>query len=460
MEISLKDIGPLRQADFALGDFTIICGRNNTGKTYATYALFGFLSYWREAFVLSVPDQVVNTLMSEGLVEVPLQPYIDNFKEILSTACKDFTPNLPIVMGGHEKNFAKARFCLEVEKKDIQPVPEFRLAFGSPKNQLFQISKDPNQDFVTISLLVERENVKISSNALSRIIGDALKQIIFGQIIPDPFIVCAERTGVAIFRNDLNFAWSQVFEQIKNTQEFNPLEVLDKAYRRQPLPVIRNVEFSGQLEEIAKRDSFIAKEYPQVLLDFGDLMGGEFAIGRDGLYFKPDNTKVRLTMKEGSSAIRSLLDIAFYLRHIAKKNHLLMIDEPELNLHPENQRKIARLLARLVNLGIKVYITTHSDYIVKELNTLIMLSSEKPSIKKLRETYGYKKEEMLSPERIRVYATDENKVLLNGHKNRTKILTFIDCDITHEMGINAKSFDPTILEMNRIQEAIILRREG
>ena len=46
---------------------------------------------------------------------------------------------------------------------------------------------------------------------------------------------------------------------------------------------------------------------------------------------------------------------------------MLFIDEPELNLHPGNQRRIARLFARLSKLGIKVFITTHSDYIIKEL---------------------------------------------------------------------------------------------
>ena len=51
-----------------------------------------------------------------------------------------------------------------------------------------------------------------------------------------------------------------------------------------------------------------------------------------------------------------------------------MVDEPELNLHPENQRRMARLFARLVNVGVKVFVTTHSDYIVKELNTLILLN--------------------------------------------------------------------------------------
>ena len=37
-----------------------------------------------------------------------------------------------------------------------------------------------------------------------------------------------------------------------------------------------------------------------------------------------------------------------------------MIDEPELNIHPANQRHIARLLARLVNAGMSVVISTHA----------------------------------------------------------------------------------------------------
>jgi predicted ATPase len=42
MKIKIKNLGVLKQAEFTLGDLTIICGGNNTGKTYASYALFGF----------------------------------------------------------------------------------------------------------------------------------------------------------------------------------------------------------------------------------------------------------------------------------------------------------------------------------------------------------------------------------------------------------------------------------
>ncbi|MEA1895844.1 MAG: AAA family ATPase [Euryarchaeota archaeon] len=51
MELSIKNLGPLKQAEFELGELTIICGYNNTGKTYATYAVFGFLSKWRRFFI-------------------------------------------------------------------------------------------------------------------------------------------------------------------------------------------------------------------------------------------------------------------------------------------------------------------------------------------------------------------------------------------------------------------------
>jgi ABC-type multidrug transport system ATPase subunit len=160
-------------------------------------------------------------------------------------------------------------------------------------------------------------------------------------------------------------------------------------------------------------------------------------------------------MDESSSAVRSLLDLGFYLRHEAKPGDLLMIDEPELNLHPENQRRVARLLARLVNLGIKVFITTHSDYIIKELNTLIMLNHNKPHLKRIAEVEGYQQTELLNADQIKVYIAEKALVLLDGKTRKTKCQTLTPADIDPEMGIEARSFDKTIDTMNRIQEEIV-----
>ena len=61
MKITLENLGALRYGEFELGDMTIICGENNTGKTYVTYALFGFLDKHRrflKQLILNKPDYI------------------------------------------------------------------------------------------------------------------------------------------------------------------------------------------------------------------------------------------------------------------------------------------------------------------------------------------------------------------------------------------------------------------
>ena len=90
------------------------------------------------------------------------------------------------------------------------------------------------------------------------------------------------------------------------------------------------------LEDVAKGQSFVAQEHSKILVDFADIIGGEYTITQDDqLYYIPKGMQRGLTMVESSSAVRSLLDLGFYLRHVARKGDLLMVDEPELNLHPE-----------------------------------------------------------------------------------------------------------------------------
>jgi ABC-type multidrug transport system ATPase subunit len=271
----------------------------------------------------------------------------------------------------------------------------------------------------------------------------------------------AERTGAAIFRKELNFARNRLLEEMSQAgKTINPMELLFRVYQDYALPVEKNVDFTRQLESIVKKTSFIAEEYPDLLEDFADIIGGEYTVTHnDELYYVPKGKRIKLSVNESSSAVRSLLDIGFYLRHEAERGDLLMVDEPELNLHPENQRRVARLFARLINLGIKVFITTHSDYIVKELNTLIMLNHDKPYLREIIENEGYLREELISYEKIRVYIAEEASIILDGKTRRTKCQTLTPADIDPEFGIEARSFDTTIETMNRIQEAIVWGKE-
>ena len=50
---------------------------------------------------------------------------------------------------------------------------------------------------------------------------------------------------------------------------------------------------------------------------------------------------------------------------------MLIIEEPESHLHPGAQTKIAQTLARLVRAGVRVLITTHSNFLLQQIGNLI-----------------------------------------------------------------------------------------
>ena len=125
------------------------------------------------------------------------------------------------------------------------------------------------------------------------------------------------------------------------------------------------------------------------------------------------------------------------IKHLAKKGDILMIDEPELNLHPANQRRMARLFVRLIKAGIKVFVTTHSDYLIQELNNLIVLGNKFDNRNKIMKKYGYSEDDVLDKNKVRLYIVEENTlkpVLINN------------------LGMEVSSFDREIREMNRIYD--------
>ena len=458
MKVKVKNLGPLKQAEFVLDDLTIICGGNNTGKTYATYALFGFLYSWEEFLSIEIDSQKINQLLDQGVIRLEIQEYVDKIDEIISQACREYTQKLPRIFASSESRFKNTEFDIIIDINNVRFLDKFESITRLPSTGFFLMTKVAESMQLIVTLLDGRERVDIPIKMLSVLISDALKKIIFKKILPNPFIASAERTGAAIFRKELDFSRNRLLKDMSQLdQKTDPRELLFKAYQSYSLPIEKNVDFMRELETISKKNSFLVEQYPDVLADFADIIGGNYVVTRDEeLYYVPKNGKsVKLSMDESSSAVRSLLDIGFYLRHEAKLGDLLMVDEPELNLHPENQRRVARLFARLVNIGIKVFITTHSDYIVKELNTLIMLNHDQDYLKQIAEKEGYKAEEMLSSEKIKVYIAEEALVQVEGKQRKVKCQTLTPADIDPKLGIDARSFDKTIETMNRIQEAIV-----
>jgi hypothetical protein len=459
MKITVSNLGVLRHAEFTLGDFTIICGRNNTGKTYATYATYGFLDYWRNGHEIDFESNYTGQLLAKGTTTISLPDVAPLAATYLEDGCTRYSGFLDQVFAAKERTFAESTFSVELLSAPNNYLDrEVDITLGSMEKNILRITKDSGSSDLIAALLIKKDEEPPPRSMINEMFGNAIKEVLFGRVFPKPFIASAERTGSAIFQKELDFTRNRIIELLgEKSGKLHPLVLLGKFVGDYPVPVRKNVDFIRDLPLIANKQSEIAKRFPDLLDSFADIIGGEYSVTKDGeIQFIPAaNKRVKLSMVESSSAVRSLLDIGFYLRHIAEPGHLLMVDEPELNLHPENQRRVARLFARLVNLGIKVFITTHSDYLVKELNTLIMLNGDSPHLKRIAEREGYDEGELVAADKIKVYVAEPARIKLPGAKRPTKSLTLLPVDINQESGIDARSFDDTIETMNRIQDEIV-----
>ena len=261
------------------------------------------------------------------------------------------------------------------------------------------------------------------------------------QNVKRPFLMPAERKGLHLFFRELGTRRTALLHHASK-QNIDPYELLKDVMRsRYALPIAHYIDWLNQLPEMQRIGAF----HEQAKSLQKQLANGTYKVDRSSgtIQFKPYKKKRGGTSTEimdlhmASSTVKSLFGLWFYLENQAQPGDLLMIDEPELNIHPKNQRKIARLLASLVNAGLRIVISTHSDYIVRELNNLLMLSQDDG---KLREKYEYSQEETLNVKKVSAYLFDDQGIK--------------PFEISPEDGIYATTFDAVIEELNRVNDDI------
>ena len=82
--------------------------------------------------------------------------------------------------------------------------------------------------------------------------------------------------------------------------------------------------------------------------------------------------KISLPLHRTSSMVSELAPVVLYLRYLLSPADLLVIEEPESHLHPESQVRLARAVVSLVGSGLRVMLTTHSDYFLQQLSNSIV----------------------------------------------------------------------------------------
>ena len=92
-------------------------------------------------------------------------------------------------------------------------------------------------------------------------------------------------------------------------------------------------------------------------------------------FFRPEGWEENLPLMRSSSMVSELAPVVLYLRHVVQPGDTLIIEEPEAHLHPAKQVEFMRALAGMVQVGIRVIMTTHSEWILEELANLVNAST-------------------------------------------------------------------------------------
>ena len=108
----------------------------------------------------------------------------------------------------------------------------------------------------------------------------------------------------------------------------------------------------------------------------------------------------KFTLDQTSSMVSELAPLILFLKYLVRPGDLLIFEEPESHLHPAAQLQMARGIARLVNAGVRVLITTHSGDFVGQIDNLLRMSNAREETTK---SLGLAPEECLLPEQVSAY---------------------------------------------------------
>jgi len=97
------------------------------------------------------------------------------------------------------------------------------------------------------------------------------------------------------------------------------------------------------------------------------LMGGEFKKDEMGrYYFDKKGQRVELVNTATGIKYFGIFQVLSQNNYL-NKNTVLVLDEPEVHLHPKWQLEMAKIIIELVKNGVKILVNSHSPYMIEAL---------------------------------------------------------------------------------------------
>jgi predicted ATPase len=434
MKIQVKNLGILNEVEIDLKPLTIFVGLNNSGKTLLAHVLLaifgptGFEKYVsaldnRKIAELYPPlDAIIQKLIREGNTHIDLCQFADEYAEIyINDVALNAKKWLADFMQVRRFSFDNLDVKIMLEQKKEQMLQYIvsaemneGISFGQKrKDPLVYATKKRGDQMLNFYTAGNVEN--LSLDAISVFLIKSVFDAIHKGIYVNTHVFPTERTTVI---PALSAFFSKTFPDMIRKSSFRAMS--REAAENQMADLgsgpfqdfVSLMQYSilrstNEQKEELQNHRLVYHNLAQILQK--EILGGylevisgdDLGISRE-LVFAPDQG-VALEMNIVSSMVKELAPLALYLKYSAQPRELLIMDEPEVNLHPEAQVQLTELLTMLVNANISLLLTTHSPYIVDHLGNLIK-AYEHDDKNIIKEIFCLKRaESFISEDNVAVY---------------------------------------------------------
>ena len=402
MIIQLKNFGPIEHFEFDTEkQMHFIFGENNIGKSYAISAVYLILKNWKIAMDSIYPKLSEFLLEPEQIREKikSFESEIDISDEITGLTERFITIGfLPILKASFSNSFSSvselfnknSRKSFEIHIKS----PFYSIEIHQSKNNLnltkvsfikkWKIIKDEeytdNYSFQTPQgiayLISDKHEIRIMKASYSLMIRDILEG---NNEFSNIYFLPASRSGLY---NTLS-GFSNIIVQLTQLRNQVPNLKFEIPNLTEPIADyflnISNINGKGYKTPFSQ----FAKQMED------NIIKGKINFDKSNrkLYYEPANLDLSLELSEVSSMIAEISPIIAHLKFLfedkengnAKGDNFLFIEEPEAHLHPKIQVELIKLFAELAKKGLKIVMTSHSNYLFNKLSNMILAKEVDPN---------------------------------------------------------------------------------
>ena len=393
IHIAVENFGPIEKAEMDLRPLTVFVGESNTGKTY-----FAALIYALQRTFEGIPrvpwlhydTSRFNPIYYSQPADLSTEKLLEETQEVLKKLVVTNQPfkfsDLPMWVRDRLQSGSAHSEVLEGQLKrcfDFMSVSELA-RFTKNQSEAMKVSfevceenqtlwsfnfcasgSDTNVDkFINEDIVLSSEDKEIFQKALD----------VKDQGIPFRFImpVSAASYYLPAARSSLMETHGVIVSSLidlatpdglKRSPENAMLSGMIADFLKQTINYDERRVSSDEMNGIAK------------VLEDG-VLRGEIEVrrptaGYPEFRYRPQKSEQALRMSQASSMVSELAPLVLFLRGVVQPGDTLIIEEPEAHLHPAAQAKMALTLARLVRAGVRVIITTHSDWLLEQIGNLV-----------------------------------------------------------------------------------------